>query len=938
MPRPHLRAHSRPDRRRPPISLPWLLVFAAVAGYGVLTGLHAGDSPSWTAFADIGEVLAAALATVACAIRATRVRRARVAAPAHAQERHAGEEPRREHPRPAWWLLTLGVGSWALGQLCVCVYEIGLGTRVPEPSIADAFFLLSYLFVISGLLAFVRTPAGLLSQVRGAVEGLCIACGFLLCTWTLVIGSVASRSGALDFGGLVNLAYPVLDAAALAGVFFVALRRRRDPPAGLGLLALGLVLWTVSDSAWWYMIEVQTSLPSVTPFETGWVAGFVLIAFAALRTPRPRLRAERPAHSRLVLSLPALPGAIGVLIVLAGWLLRGHPESSDVLLGIMAVFMLLALALLVIVTLENYALTSNLEQRVRERTAELDRAERYFRALVEHSSDLVMVLDADLRIRYVSDSSERVFGFTQRELTGRGLDVFGAQAPATLTDALERLGSDQDSSAPVAWKLTDASGRTRCAESTITNLLADPLVGGFVLNTRDDTDRAALAEQLQDRAFHDPLTGLPNRALLSDRAAQALARSRRTASVVAIMAIDLDAFNLVNDGFGHSVGDLLLCRVAERLLATLRPADTVARLGGDVFVVLLDPAPDPETALALAERIREELSRELTIEGVKHRVNASVGVAVGSSPHTNFEQLLCDADLALYCVKRDGLGGVQMFDASMNRNARERFKLQTDLRKALDGDGLCLFYQPQCAVGSGQLAGFEALVRWNHPEHGLTLPDSFIPLAEETGLVVPLGRWVLNEALAQAVRWDREYARARPLSISVNVSAVQLKAPTIVADVADALRGSQIDPARVVLEVTESSFIECSVETIETLHALKALGVRLAIDDFGTGYTSIGNLRSMPVDILKVDRSFIAASNDGARGGELLEAIVNIGHVLSLVTIAEGVEELEQLQTVRDLGFDFTQGYLLGRPVPPDQAALMIAAVPRSAPAAPSRG
>ncbi len=909
------------------VPLPWLCVFAAVAVYGVLTGLHSGDSPAWTAFADIGEALAASLAAVACAIRARSVH-ARYAAAREAErasaELEAGGGPARVPRRPAWSLLALGVGSWALGQLCVCIYEIGLGVRIPEPSVADGFFLLSYVFVICGLLAFVRTPATRLSRLRGAVEALCIACGFMLCSWSLVLGSVLARRDTLDFGRLVNLSYPMLDAVALGVVFFVGLRRRLDPPTGLGLLALGIALWTLSDSSWWYMIEVDPTLPSVTPFETGWVAGFVLVAFAAWRSHQPRIWSQPPRDRPSALSLPALPGAGGVLIVLAQWLVRGHLESSSALLGIMGVFMMLALALLVIVTYENHALTGHLERRVQERTAELHRTERYYRALVQHSSDLVMVLDADLRIRYVSDSSQSVFGLRPQQLSGRGLEVFGEDARRTLTEALERLSVAPEDDAPVAWRLTDPTGRTRCAESTITNLLADSSVGGFVLNTRDDTDRVALEEQLQDQAFRDPLTGLPNRALLGDRASQAFARAHRTASSVAVMAVDLDAFKLVNDGFGHRAGDMLLCAVAERLSATVRPQDTVARLGGDEFVVLMDPAADAAEAMALAERLLEALPEEITVEGVSHRVTASIGVALGAAPHTSFDQLLCDADVALYCVKRAGRNSVQLFEARMNLHARERFKLQTELRKALDGEGLCLHYQPECDVASGRLDGFEALVRWRHPEHGMMGPDLFIPLAEETGLIVPLGRWVLHEALAQMMRWTRAYPSARSLAISVNVSAVQLKSPTLVADVQDALRSVAIDPARVVLEVTESSFIDSSAEIIDTLRALKALGVRLAIDDFGTGYTSIGNLQSMPIDILKVDKTFIDAINDGAHGGELLEAVVNIGRVLSLVTIAEGIEESEQLAIARELGCDLAQGYLLGRPLPSDETERLL--------------
>ena len=901
---------------------------AAVTVFGVLTGLHAGNSYGWIAFADIGELLAAGIATTACAIRAIRVRAAyssRSAAQRPNSTVRSGSAPTGQR-RIAWPLLAAGMGCWTLGQLGDCVYEIGLGTHVPEPSVADIGFLLSYLFIIWGLLSFVRTPAGVLSRLRGAVEGLFMACGFVLCSWSLVISSLYAHSGTLTFGGLVNLAYPILDAVALAAVFFVALRRRLNPPAGLGLLALGIALLSVSDSAWWYITEVDPNATSVTPFETGWVAGFVLIAFAALTRSKPaRQVARKPFAGGFALALPSLPAMGGMLIVLSSWLLTGRFESPGVLLGIMGVDVMLGLALLLIVTYENHALTSDLERRVQERTAELDKTERYYRALVQHSSDLVMVVNAELEILYVSDSALTVFGFRPDELVGRSLEVFGQEAVDTLGEALARVQPGHDHLTRVEWKLTDTAGRSLRAESTITNLLADPHVSGFVLNTRDDTDRAALADQLRNQAFHDPLTGLPNRALLDDRASQALARSQRAGSSVAIITIDLDAFKLVNDGFGHRTGDLLLCAVAQRLQSAIRPEDTVARLGGDEFVVLMDPAPDSVAALALAERIGDALLAELEIEGTMHRVTASIGVAIGATPHANFDQLLCDANVALYCVKQAGRNAVQIFQQSMNVNARERFELQADLRRALDGGGLCLFYQPECDARSGELDGFEALIRWEHPKHGLMSPERFIPLAEETGLVVPLGRWVLGEALGQAVAWSGTHTRARSLTISVNVSAVQLNAPNIIADVADALERSGIDPARVVLEVTESSFIENSAEIIDTLHALKALGVRLAIDDFGTGYASISNLQSMPIDILKVDKSFLASCDDGGHGNELLEAIVNIGRVLSLVTIAEGIEQPSQLATAKDLGCDLAQGYLFGRPVPAGEAERMIA-------------
>jgi diguanylate cyclase (GGDEF)-like protein/PAS domain S-box-containing protein len=933
-----MRLSHKPERlqiRPSPASgrLQWIAALTAVAVFGVLTGLNIGNSRGWIVFSDGGELLAAALATIACVIRARRERVKRSSA-SEMQRRDSGDASDlglQRQTRIAWTLLAAGMGAWAAGEVVTCVYEVGLGTQVPEPSVADVGFLLSYGFIVCGLLAFVRTPAGLLSQIRGAVEGLFIACGFVLCSWSLVVGSVFAHSGALTLGGLVNLAYPVLDALALAGVFFVALQRRHDLPAGLGLLALGIVLVAVSDSSWWYLSEVDSNLPSVTPFETGWVAGFLLIAIAALRSGKQRPRGQVIANRRLTLMLPSLPAVAGVLIVLAGWLLRGHVESAEVLLGIMIAVVMLGVALLVIVTYENHALTSHLEQRVDERTAELEqrtaelqRTERYYRALVQNSSDIVMVVDAALSIRYVSESTEQIFGFSSGDLVGRHIDVFGESAVDSLSEALDRVGLNPGHVARVEWRLTDSTGRVRCAESTIANLLADPHVGGFVLNTRDDTDRAALSDQLRDQAFHDPLTGLANRALLADRASQAFARAGRTGAWVAIIAIDLDAFKLVNDGFGHMTGDELLCTVAHRMQSAVRPEDTVARLGGDEFVVLMDSAPDTKDVLALAERIRDAVHGEVVIEGSEHRLSASIGVAVGRSPSTNFEQLLCDADVALYAVKGTGRNAVQLFQSSMHQNARERFKLQTDLRNAIDNGELCLHYQPEFDASGEQLEGFEALVRWQHPEHGLLSPDAFIPLAEETGLVVPLGRWVLGEALRQTVAWTGELANARTLTISVNVSAVQLSTPGIIADVQSALQQSGIDPGRVVIELTESAFIDCATTVLDTLGALKKLGVRLAIDDFGTGYASVSVLQGMPIDILKIDKSFIASIDDGAHGNDLLEALVNIGRVLSLVTVAEGVEQASQLTTTRELGCDLAQGYLLGRPLPADEAQRMI--------------
>lgn len=913
--------HARLDSAR----IQWLAL-GVLALFILLTGINAGDSPGWTAFDNVSEALVAVFATIACAIRMSRERLAYSSVVEMQRQGHADAAAvgLQRHARIAWSLLAAGVGAWAIGQIGWTIYESGFGVEPTGPSPLDALFLSSSLLVIGGLLALVRTPAGFLSHARGAVEALLIAGGFLLCSWSLVIGSVFGRSHVSSLDGAVNLAYPVLDAIALAAVFFVSLRRRQSAPAGLGLLALGIAGVAASDSAYWYLTETQSSFPGVSPLDAGWVAGFLLIGIAALRSGRPR-RWGRPLGVRSsTLALPALPAAIGLLIVLAGWLTTGSVGSTGTLLGIVAAVLSIGLALLLIVSYENHALTDNLELRVQERTTELHATEHYYRALVQHSSDVVMVVARDMTIRYVSDSIETVFGFPPEDLIGRSLGVFGSAALDTLTKGLARVEVNAEHGARVHWELTDKSGRPRNAESTITELLSDPHVGGFVLNTRDDTDRAALAEQLRRQAFHDPLTGLANRALLSDRATRAFLRSRRTGASIAVIAIDLDAFKLVNDRFGHHTGDQLLSAVAERLQSVTRPEDTVARIGGDEFVILMDSVVDDENALAFAERVRYALRTTTTAEGDMHGIAASIGVAVGAAPQTNFDQLLSDADVALYAVKAAGKDSVQLYRPEMHEQTRMRFQLQDDLRRAIENGELWLLYEPEFDIAGEQLTGFEALIRWNHPRHGLLPPERFVPLAEETGLIVPIGRWMLDEALRQAAAWNRNDAAAGPLTISVPVSSVQLNAPSLLAEVEDALRESRIDPREVVLEITESSLVDCSARTIDTLRALKAFGVSLAIDDFGTGYASMSYLQQMPVDIIKVGKSIVASSGDGGRRREMFEAIVNMGHVLSLVTVAEGIENSGQLKTARELGCDRAQGYLLGRPLPPEAAQRLV--------------
>jgi diguanylate cyclase (GGDEF)-like protein len=420
--------------------------------------------------------------------------------------------------------------------------------------------------------------------------------------------------------------------------------------------------------------------------------------------------------------------------------------------------------------------------------------------------------------------------------------------------------------------------------------------------------------ELSHQALHDTLTGLPNRALVLDRAQQMLARAARAPGTVAgALFIDIDGFKHVNDSLGHAAGDQLLTIVGERLQRTAREQDTVGRLGGDEFVVLVESSADEATLDLLADRLTEVLREPVELEDRRKifSVTASIGVAVGrySSP----DALLRDADLALYAAKAAGKDRYALFDASMYVGVEGHLELEGNLAGALTDEQFFLLYQPIFSLPGREVVGVEALIRWAHPSRGVLLPESFIPLAEESGLIAAIGGWVLGEACRQAAVWASE---GLPIGVSVNVSAYQLGRKAFAADVRRALSESRLEPSSLTLEITETTLMRNVPAARERLEEIKALGVRVAIDDFGTGYASLSHLQRIPVDILKIDRSFVAALNDGGQSRELLAAILGVGQALSLAVVAEGIEEQGQLGTLEEMGCQMAQGFLMGKPGP----------------------
>ncbi len=420
--------------------------------------------------------------------------------------------------------------------------------------------------------------------------------------------------------------------------------------------------------------------------------------------------------------------------------------------------------------------------------------------------------------------------------------------------------------------------------------------------------------ELSHQAMHDTLTGLPNRALVLDRAEQLLARVARQPGIVAgALYIDIDGFKHVNDNLGHAAGDQLLRAVGNRLQGAVRDQDTVGRLGGDEFVMLVEATAEEGSFDALADRLTEVLREPVLLDDGREilSVTASIGVAVGE--HATPDALLRDADLALYSAKAAGRDRYALFEASMHDGAEGRVELAGELGAAVRQGQLFLLYQPIFDLPRREVVGVEALIRWNHPERGIVPPDSFIPLAEESGLIVPIGRWVLDEACRQAAAWG---AQGLGISVSVNVSAYQLGRKEFLDDVRRALGESGIEPSSLTLEITETTLMRNVPEACEQLKEIKALGVRVAIDDFGTGYASLSNLQRMPVDILKIDKSFVAALNDGGQSRELLEAILGVGEALSLTVVAEGIEQQSQMTMLEEMGCEMAQGFFIAKPSP----------------------
>jgi diguanylate cyclase (GGDEF)-like protein/PAS domain S-box-containing protein len=556
----------------------------------------------------------------------------------------------------------------------------------------------------------------------------------------------------------------------------------------------------------------------------------------------------------------------------------------------------------------------------RQAEAELREAQERFRSAFEHAPIGMALTSLDGRLFRVNRALVQILGRGESELLAASItDLSHAEDRDVFREAMARLLSGNTASCQLEQRYVHHDGHpvwVSLSASLVRDVNGQPLY--VVSQIEDITDRKASGEALAHQAIHDPLTGLPNRLAFVQRLGRELTRAEQRHERVAVLFLDLDRFKVVNDSLGHSAGDRLLVAVADRISGAMGPTDVVARFGGDEFTILCLNVTSEETAELVAERLAEEIARPVALMEGEVFVTASVGIALSGGASDSPETLLRNADAAMYRAKDLGRDRAELFDARTHHRAIDDLRTGNALHRAIERGEMRVYYQPMISLDTGSLFGFEALIRWEHPERGLVPPMEFVPLAEETGLIVPLGTWALEEACRQAVRWQEGARGQAPLSMSVNLSPRQLSEPALPNEVSRVLHETGVQPGTIWLEITESTLMRDAESAVSALGALRALGLHLAVDDFGTGYSSLAYLERLPVETLKVDRSFIEGVGKRTDSTAIVDAIVSLARAFHLTTVAEGIETRDQLRGLRSMGCELGQGFLFGPPKPAD--------------------
>lgn len=702
------------------------------------------------------------------------------------------------------------------------------------------------------------------------------------------------------FGMIADAAAPGVMFAAVWGVWLVV------------ALMTALVSERDTTAAVWGACLVEVLSIGTIIYLTGWGPTLV-IGFGAAASDRFRVYGSRATAPLMVASVVAMGlGQIAIALDLMPSFITSPAVQA---LGAVALAGLLIVLLM-------------MGDQIRQREAAASHAhhsDEWFRALVQHASDAVVVFEPDgCAVKYASPAFERLLGLSSpRQLH---LELIHQDDRASLANAITSMGDTAQ--IWVELRARHADGTFHTLEVGITNLTDNPSIEGFVANVRDVTERRLFEQQLSYQANHDSLTQLPNRRQFLERLDAALERTAVLRASVAVVFLDIDQFKVINDSLGHDVGDRLLVEIANRLRSCLRPGDVVARFGGDEFTVMLEDVGSSVDAIVVADRILAALREPVVVGGRELLTGASIGIAVSGvgGEGTDSGELLREADLAMYMAKERGRGRWELFDSQRAPEVIQRLETESGLRRAIDERQLVVHFQPEIALGHHEVVAFEALVRWEHPTRGLLLPGAFIPFAEESSLIVEIDHYVLHEAMRQVQVWNSEPGVSRPVRMSVNLSARSLHERDLVERIEAQLTETECRAEWLQVEVTERTAVDGDERAANALHALRALGVSIAIDDFGTGYSSLAYLRDLPVDVLKLDQSFIARIDADAQSA-IVAAVITMGHALGVHVTAEGVEYGSQLAELRALGCDTAQGFHFSAAVPRDEVPDTVARI-----------
>jgi diguanylate cyclase (GGDEF)-like protein/PAS domain S-box-containing protein len=823
---------------------------------------------------------------------------------------------------PALWDPAMGRRrriAWGLvftAQMLDLIASAGWGYGVITENVSigawpDVLYVFFYPLVAIACVLLYLELGGRLDTPRALIDAGTIAIGCALLLWFTALAPLGGMSGAEVGARWSVVGYGLGNAIALiAGALLAMQITDWRAERGIALLLVAMLVTLVADLIW-VNAELRGEYRIGGASDVVYLVYYLCLLGAAWQLTQRRAVApvSHALQGDLRGSLPVVALMVGMVAMLDDQLSLTTANSS---------VMIVAVVLAVLLVIAGQAFASR-EMTALNREVATRRFDERLTELVRRSSDLIAICDPDGVVRYVSPSCEALLGLTPAQVSGRSLEAVLGPEAAHVRAVFEEVLGTAHAERTAAFSRSRSDGEVRSYRMVMANLTHVESIRGVTLNIRDVSDAARLNDQLRTLAFHDSLTMLANRTLFADRVHEAIKRFPE-GMTPAVLFIDLDNFKTVNDSLGHSAGDLLLREFAQRLVQCTRAGDTVARLGGDEFAVLVDHAVNVEAALSVARQVIEACRQPFELDGQQVRIGASIGVAL-SDRASNVERLLRNADAAMYAAKARGKGHAEVFAPEMLREARRRMRIENELADALDLEQLEAHYQPIVDLRSRRLVGVEALVRWRHPTRGLVPPGDFVPLAEETGQIVPMTRWMLERACRDLVRLQRvvstEHGQGRGLRMAVNISSRYLNHGDIVADVRAVLAAHELLPECLILEVTESLLLENSARLERIFQELKAMGVRLALDDFGTGYSSLAYLHRFPIDILKIDRSFVQRleckeAGNGQDSIALAKAILSLAAALGLETVAEGIEVEAQRSTLLALGCRTGQGHSFG--------------------------